>query len=230
MIRDLLLAGVGGIIVGIVSLNYLQSLPLLAGILAGFGFYSGSCSLLMALLMVWSSKVGKLRERENLLNSIEWRGNETVLDVGCGRGLLLNGVARRLTTGKAIGVDIWHKEDQSGSNPDVTAANARIEGVTDRIEIKNGDARQLPFPNKSFDVIVSSLVLHNIYDDDDRAKALHEIVRVLKPGGEVHIADIQHTRAYSQAFSDAGLQNVRRSGFHFWIIPPVRVVSGTKPK
>jgi len=40
-----------------------------------------------------------------------------VLDVGCGRGLLLIGAARRLTTGKAVGVDIWQAEDRVGNLP-----------------------------------------------------------------------------------------------------------------
>src|SRR5262249_60430221 len=57
--------------------------------------------------MAWYSKVGKLRIRDEILALIPWRGNEMVLDVGCGRGLLLIGAARHLTTGKAIGVDRW---------------------------------------------------------------------------------------------------------------------------
>jgi cyclopropane fatty-acyl-phospholipid synthase-like methyltransferase len=45
------------------------------------------------------------------------RGDETVLDVGYGRGLHLIGAAKRLTTGKAPGVDIWQAEDLSGNLP-----------------------------------------------------------------------------------------------------------------
>jgi hypothetical protein len=51
--------------------------------------------------MVWYSKVGKLRIRDQILERIPWRGDERVLDAGCGCGLLLIGAARRLTTGKA---------------------------------------------------------------------------------------------------------------------------------
>jgi cyclopropane fatty-acyl-phospholipid synthase-like methyltransferase len=74
--------------------------------------------------MVWSSKVGKLRERERLLDAVPWRGDETVLDVGCGRGLLLTAAARRIPDGKVIGVDIWQEVDQSGNRPEATWANA----------------------------------------------------------------------------------------------------------
>jgi cyclopropane fatty-acyl-phospholipid synthase-like methyltransferase len=67
--------------------------------------------------MIWDSKVGKLWARDRLLDGLELRGDETVLDVGCGRGLLLIGAAKRLTTGKAPGVDIWQAEDLSGNLP-----------------------------------------------------------------------------------------------------------------
>jgi SAM-dependent methyltransferase len=63
--------------------------------------------LLVAATMLWYSRVGKMRQRDRLLDLIAWRGDERILDVGCGRGLLLLGAAQRLTTGKAIGVDIW---------------------------------------------------------------------------------------------------------------------------
>src|SRR5262245_40855663 len=65
--------------------------------LAGMAFGTGVCGSVVALWMLWDSKVGKLRRREQLLNYIQWTSNERVLDVGCGRGLLLIGAAKRLT-------------------------------------------------------------------------------------------------------------------------------------
>src|SRR5262249_40600592 len=154
--------------------------------------------LLTAGVMLWGSKVGKLRMRDRLLNSIPWRGDEQVLDVGCGRGLLLLGAARRLTTGKATGIDLWKSEDLSGNRAETTWENARAEGVADRVAIQDGDARSLSFPDETFDVVVSSSALHNIYEAAERQRALQEIVRVLKPGGRVAIFDIRHTREYAQ--------------------------------
>jgi arsenite methyltransferase len=61
----------------------------------------------MGSLMLYWSKFTKVRLRENVLDLVSWRGNERVLDVGCGRGLMLIGAAKRLTTGKAVGIDIW---------------------------------------------------------------------------------------------------------------------------
>src|SRR4051794_17813227 len=52
----------------------------------------------MACWMIYDSKIGKVRDREKLLDRIAWNGAERVLDVGCGRGLLLIGAARRLSS------------------------------------------------------------------------------------------------------------------------------------
>ena len=75
--------------------------------------------------MIWSSKVAKPSLRDRLLDSLELKGDEKVLDVGCGRGLLLIGIAKRLKSGKATGIDVWSHEDLSGNSADATKANAK---------------------------------------------------------------------------------------------------------
>ena len=70
--------------------------------------------------------------------------------MGCGRGAVLTAVARRLTTGRVTGIDIWSTLDQSGNAKDVTARNASLEGVADRMEIETGDMRALPFKDASW--------------------------------------------------------------------------------
>ena len=179
--------------------------------------------------MLWSSKVGKLIERERLLDLVELQGNEKVLDVGCGRGLLLTAAARRLTTGKAIGVDIWNAVDQSGNSPQATWANARAEGVADRVQVVTGDVRQLPFPDGEFDAVVSSPVLHNLSHQDERGRALGQILRVLKPGGRFAILDFLHVKEYAKALRQLGAVDVHIIGPHFLVFPPVRIVVGRKP-
>ena len=163
----------------------------------------------MAVWMICSSKWGKVRERETYLDLLAWRGDERVLDVGCGRGLFLIGAAKRLTTGRAVGIDIWQAEDLSGNQPEATSSNARIEGVADRVEVRTADARKLPFDDASFDVVLSSAALHNIYDAGERQTAVREIARVLKVGGRVLIADVRHTRDYARALRDAGFDGER---------------------
>ena len=165
----------------------------------------------MALWMIWDSKVGKVRGRERLLQQLAWTGEERVLDVGCGRGLMLIGAAKRLTTGTATGIDIWHAEDLSGNRPEATLSNAQREGVADRVEVRTADMRQLPFPDGTFDVVVSCSAIHNLYSAEARAKAIQEVARVLKPGGQALIDDIRHLRQYAATFAEHGC-TARRTG------------------
>jgi SAM-dependent methyltransferase len=185
--------------------------------------------LINAGAMVWYSKVGKLRGRERLLDLVRWRGDEAVLDIGCGRGLLLIGAARRLTTGKAVGVDLWQGADLSGNRPEATRDNARREGVADRVEVKDGDARSLPFGDASFDVVVSNVALHNIPEREGRRQAVREIARVLKPGGRVVLSDIKHTADYAQVLSECGLEDVKRTATRLTWLVAAFTFGGVRP-
>jgi arsenite methyltransferase len=194
-----------------------------------FGVAGAWCVFSVGLMLV-ASKYGKFRERDAIMSKIDWRGDERVLDVGCGHGLLLVAAAKRLTTGRAIGIDIWSQEDQGDNRPENTAKNARIEGVADRVDIRNGDARKLDFPDGYFDVIVSSLALHNIRDKSERDGAIREIIRVLKPGGRVAIYDVRRIFEYQQIFLAAGMEQVHPSGRSFWYLTPTFILTATKPK
>ena len=169
-----------------------------------------ACYLMgMGCLMLYGSKVTKVVERESLLDQIPWRGDENVLDVGCGRGLMLIGAARRLTSGKAVGVDVWLARDQSANSADGARDNARIEGVGDKVSLETADARSLPFPDGAFDVVLSHWVVHNLAGDDDRARALAEMARVLRAGGHLILSDIAHRDAYFSTLGTLGLTDRR---------------------
>jgi SAM-dependent methyltransferase len=200
-----------------------------AAVLGGWLAVWGLVAVAQAGLMVRSSRAGKLTERDRLLDELPWRGDEWVLDVGCGRGLLLIGAAKRLTTGRAIGLDLWREQDQAGNDPAATLANAQMEGVAERVELRDGDARLLPFDEQTFDLVVSSMALHNIPGTAGRAAAVGEIARVLKPGGRVAILDFRNTNQYATVLAAAGLSDVHRSERRLGMYPPVRVVTATKP-
>jgi arsenite methyltransferase len=210
-----LLTAVGG---GLGALLWIFDVPLLS-----ITFWVVAADLLLvALAMLWYSRIGKMHQRDQLLNQHAWSGNEHVLDVGCGRGLLLIAAAQRASRGKAVGVDIWSNVDLSGNRPEMTRENARRAGVAERVEVHDADAQQLPFADASFDVVVSSLVLHNSPSATGRQQAVREIARVLKPGGRVAILDLRHTSDYVRVLGENGLSDARRSPvglFLTWLFP-----------
>ena len=230
VIRNFALIGAGFVLAGVLLyLLFAASLPTPAILLLIIGIIAGLPSLLTAVMMVRSSRLGKLKQREQLLDLVNLRGDESVLDVGCGRGLLLIAAAKRLPRGKAVGIDLWQAEDLSGNRPEAALANAAAEGVADRVEVKTGDMQQMPFPDATFDVAVASMAIHNIPTQAGRAKAVREISRVLKPGGRVAFQDFMATAEYVQTLRALGWENVERSGLSLALWPPVRIVTGRKP-
>lgn len=190
----------------------------------------GAWSIACAVVMVGGSKIGKFRLRDALLSRIAWRGDERVLDVGCGHGLLLVAAAKRLSTGRVVGIDIWSQADQADNRPEKTAENARLEGVADRVEVCDGDARKLDFPDEAFDVVVSSFALHNIPKSQERERAIREIIRVLKPGGRVAIVDVWRISQYRRIFRESRLENLWLSWPSFWFVVPSFILTAAKPR
>jgi arsenite methyltransferase len=178
------------------------------------------------LMLLYSLK-GKFRHRDRMLTMANLRGDENVLDIGTGRGLLLVGAAKRLVTGRALGLDIWKTSDLSGNAREKTEQVLAQEGVADRCRLLERPAQETGLPDASFEVILSNLCLHNISAKGERDAACREIVRLLKPGGVAIISDFKNTGQYAKVFEAAGLK-VRRS-YHPWdTFPPLTVVEARK--
>jgi arsenite methyltransferase len=113
---------------------------------------------------------------------LQLKGSEFVLDVGSRTGRTAVQMAKRLTTGKVVGIDIWDTMELGGNSPERAYANAEIEGVRARVEFRFGNVLEIPFDNNVFDVVTCSSVLNNLPGEKNRIKALKEIHRVLKHG------------------------------------------------
>ena len=172
--------------------------------LAGVG---GTVVAGSAASYLYSTGPGKRAIWAQLLDELGLRGDEHVLDVGCGVGAVLMLAARRLPAGRAVGADVWRRCDQSGNSRAAAERNAAAEGVRDRVELADADARDLPLASASFDLVVSNLALSDIRDAGGQAQALREAVRVLRPGGRLRIVDDGADR-YAAVLRDAGCTDV----------------------
>src|SRR5262249_15128193 len=125
VVRTLLIVGSVALVVSLVCFSGLLRKTEWTRVLSQNGAVLATACLGMGGYMFYSSRFGKVREREWLLDLLPggWRGDETVLDVGCGLGVMLIGAAKRLTTGlatgsatgTAVGIDIWQTKDLSGN-------------------------------------------------------------------------------------------------------------------
>lgn len=189
--------------------------------------------VLMTLTYLHATLRGKFRLWERIADELDLSGDEQVLDLGCGRGMAMLTLARKLPDGTAVGVDLWRSRDQTGNDVAAAEANAEAVGVADRVEFRTADMSTLPFPDGSFDIVIANVSIQNIKDRDRRAVVIDEVLRVLVPGGRVRIADIQYTRQYPRDLTAAGARDVtvRSAGPGGWFGNPwfaTRVVSARK--
>lgn len=211
-----------GVALGIGIIFIKSTLPqIVASILSFISIFSG-------LGMIFSSKVGKYILRDKIINKLALTGDEKVLDVGCGKGLMINGVAQRLKSGKAYGIDIWSSKDQSRNSKEELLKNAVIEGTENKLEIVNGDMRDMPFEDNYFDVVISSLAIHNIENKDGRKKALNEIARITKVNGKIAILDLANIQEYAHILKENGFEIKEITKNQYLMFPSVRILYATR--
>jgi arsenite methyltransferase len=223
------LLGLLWLMLGLVSFSVF-ALPILGVIY----FVCSALFLFSAASYVYTTRWGKFQVWADILLQLGLRGDEQLLDLGCGRGAVLLMAARLLPRGKATGIDVWKVAEQSGNALSATQRNAELEGVADRVALETADMRQLPFSAGSFDLVVSSMAIHNIGDPQGRRQAIEEAVRVLKPGGRLAIVDFRETEHYGEWLRELGMHEVSHHtlGWHFWYVGPwtaPRLVMAQKP-
>jgi SAM-dependent methyltransferase len=219
-----LLLGLGGAALLVLGALSGAAAPLVAGLLLAFS----------ATTFVHTTRRGKFALWQDLLEAVGLRGDEHVLDLGCGRGGVLLMAAQLVPEGRAVGLDLWRSVDQSGNSEEATLDNAALEGVEDRVEVHTGDMTHLPFEAGSFDVVLSSLAIHNIKGAAQRATAIDEAVRVLRPEGRLVVTDIQATAQYAGRLRELGMADVstRGLGWRGWYGGPwmaTSAVTARKP-
>lgn len=109
---------------------------------------------------------------------LEWFKGKDCLDAGCGGGRFLIALAR-LGAKRVVGIDI--------SEDGVKAARERVvqRNLQNVVTVQQASVLEIPFPDKDFDYVVSSGVIHHT---PDPKKAFNELVRVLRPGGKIFLS------------------------------------------
>jgi len=136
-------------------------------------------------LMLWFSNLmtrGKWRVlQRKIIDLARFQPGESVLDVGCGTGDFSLDVYTRVGAGGRVsGIDPGPKQ----------IARARVKAARrgSPIDFQIGVVEQIVFPDQSFDVVLSTFMMHMLPDDLKR-QGLREIARVLKPGGRLLVVD-----------------------------------------
>ncbi|XP_043690308.1 uncharacterized protein LOC122641052 [Telopea speciosissima] len=173
---------------------------------------------------------------QRMINVVsDWSTVKTALDVGCGRGILLNAVALQLkkegSSGRVVGLDCR-------KTAVATLRKAGMEGVQEYVTCREGDARRLPFADNYFDVVVSAVCLHTVGKEfghrtaaaaAERMKGLVEVVRVLKPGGVGVLWDLVHVPEYVHRLQELRMEDIRVSERVTAFMVSSHIVSFRKP-
>jgi ubiquinone/menaquinone biosynthesis C-methylase UbiE len=140
----------------------------------GFNLLTPLYDLVMHLTM------HELTLKRRLVEQMKIEKSHRVLDLGCGTATLTILIKRTYPEVEIIGLDIDPKI--------LYIAKSKAKRAGTDIKLDQGSAFELPYPNNSFDRVVSSLVIHHL-TRENKARTFREVFRVLKPGGEMHAAD-----------------------------------------
>ena len=171
---------------------------------------------LLPLYDPFTRLAGVHRVHRRLLDRADAQPGQRLLDIGCGTGNLLTLLMSRSPAVEATGID-----------PDPAALRrARAKAARAGLDVRyeQAYAGRLPLPDGHFDLVLSSLMLHHL-DEEERGRALREVRRVLRPGGRLHLLDVAGRHGHRHpglaavepdrvlaAMFDAGLTDVAEDG------------------
>jgi ubiquinone/menaquinone biosynthesis C-methylase UbiE len=143
-------------------------------------------------LILWWQNVlsrGKWQELQHALSNLaRFQPEETVLDVGCGTGTLAITAKQRVgTAGRVYGIDPGPKQ--------IARARSKAARAGLAIDFQVGVIERLAFPDRTFDIVLSTFMMHVLPDDLKRA-GLTEMARVLKPGGRLLVVDFKRPEGH----------------------------------
>lgn len=147
--------------------------------------------------------------------------SDLVLDGGCGAGRTTVALGRALKKGRIIALDRFDSDYIEGGGRALLERNLRLAGLDDRVEIKQGDLTQLPFPDRTFDSAISAHAMDHL--GPQIVQGLGEMLRVLKPGGRFLLVAwvpgwamfaIASVLAFTLIGQGAWRQLATRAGFH----------------
>jgi len=138
----------------------------------------------------FSSRGGNIQARIQglVLEYLDWDGQGSAVDIGCGNGPLTVSLAQKYTQAKVIGLDYWGGAWEYSKG--VCERNAWIEGVAERVAFQKASAAALPFADGTFGAAVSNLVFHEVRGVKDKKELIREALRVVKKGGSFAFQDL----------------------------------------
>jgi ubiquinone/menaquinone biosynthesis C-methylase UbiE len=145
-------------------------------------------------LVKWGMREDYIKSR--LIERAHIEPGQRVLDLGCGTGTLAIMMKRSMPAVQVTGLD--------GDEQVLAIAKTKAERANVNIQLDHGFAYELPYPDHSFDVVVSSFVIHHL-TSEDKLRTFKEVHRVLRPDGWFHILDFGRpvdflTRAHALVF------------------------------
>jgi ubiquinone/menaquinone biosynthesis C-methylase UbiE len=129
--------------------------------------------------MGWLMREGSIKRR--LIQEAAIYPGQRVLDLGCGTGTLAIMVKQSVPEAEVTGLD--------GDAKILEIARSKADKAGVNLKLDQGMAYQLPYPDSSFDRVLSSFVFHHL-ESGDKRKTMREVYRILLPEGEFYLLDL----------------------------------------